>query len=145
MRHKRVDVHVSVQSYGKSDAIEFSLRHSPEFTVGIANLPNVLNPKQIEQLSNAARTQEASVVHATYLQFTKEDPKKASQELFGGDGGPNLDSEFLFFPGNPATLRFDNSEKIQKISTNMIVLENSTRRPVFVTNVSLLVPYPRPR
>ena len=94
-------------------------------------------------IRTSAESQKAEVEQATYFQYTKEDPTKALASLFQREKGPNAKTDFLFFSGSALTkVGFDvpSGSAIEKISTDMIILDEKNRRPVFATGVSLLVP-----
>ena len=110
--------------------------------IGIANLPEVLSSNQIEMIAASGKSQNVSVVKATYSQFTKEDPQKVLGPLFQPEKGPNEKTSFLFFSGGSAKFGFEvlPDSKIEKVTTDMVILDEKNRRPVFATDVSLLVP-----
>jgi len=138
---KSVNVDVQLSTYQTNDGISFILRHSPGVVIGIAGLPQVLTAKQLDGIRLSAKSQDASVEQATYFEYTKEDPRKALSFLFQADKGPNENTDFLFFSGSSAKFGFETlTNRIEKVSADVIVLDEKRRRPVFATDISLLVP-----
>jgi hypothetical protein len=137
---KLINVNVSVSSYLSGKSIYITVEHSPTLIVGIAGLPRVLTQEQIEQISAAAKAQKAEVERATYYKFAGESPHKFLDEMFLPEKPPGEDTDFLFFSGQSAKVDVETDSSIEKVSTDMIILDQKRRRPVFATDVSLLVP-----
>ena len=79
---KSVDLNVELSTYPTKEGFGFVLEHSPGVVVGIAGLPEVLTPKQLQSIQTSAKSQDAMVEKATYFEYTKEDPDKALSFLF---------------------------------------------------------------
>jgi hypothetical protein len=138
---KAIDVSVQLSTYKTSDGIGFTLNHSPGFVVGIANLPQVLSSGQIEGLQLSAKKQDASIEHATYFEYTREDPQKAYPFMFRRKQGPNAKTDFLFFAGSSAKFGLMTmGYQVEKVSADVVIFEERTKRPVFATDMSLLIP-----
>jgi hypothetical protein len=138
---KYVPVDVEVSTSQGSKWLNLVIIHPQGFIVGIANLPEVLSPKQIDAIAISAKGQNAAVDKATYRQFTQE-PVEVLGPLFQREKGPNEETNFLFFSGQSVKFSYEVSpiSKIEQVATDMIILDEKTRRPVFATGVSLLVP-----
>jgi hypothetical protein len=120
--------------------LQFAIEHSPGVVVGIAGLPGALTSQQFESLQKSADAQSARVEQATFLEYTKQDPKTLTH-MFTSESTPNDKTRFLFISGKPAKLGFEaGSAPVQKVRADVIVLEEKSRRLVLATDMSLLVP-----
>ena len=81
---KYVPVDVEVSTSQGSKWLNLVIIHPQGFIVGIANLPEVLSPKQIDAIAISAKGQNAAVEKATYRQFTQE-PVEVLGPLFQGE------------------------------------------------------------
>jgi len=139
---KPVDVEVAVSTSQTPKGIRFAIERSPGLWIGIANLPDVLSPTQIDVMSTAGENQDALVVNTTYGQFISASDIKELAPLFEEGAAPNEKTDFLFFTGKSTKFGVEvpNNSETERVSTNMVILDARTKRPVFVSRVSLVVP-----
>lgn len=138
---KAVDLNVLVAAFQTDGGISFNIEHSSSFVVAIAGLAEVLTAQQIEAMSHMAKSQNANVEQATYFEYTKEESPTALASLFDPEKGPNLKTHFLFFSGPSAKFGVDApGSAIEKVLADVVILDAKNKRPLFGTNVSLLVP-----
>jgi hypothetical protein len=134
-----IDLSIDLSTVQTSNGFQIVLDHSPGLVVGIADISKALSSDQLERLAIMAKEQGAFVARATYSQFTKQSPD-AALNLFPKENRPKEDTEFLFFAGRSLTKFELKAEAVQKVSANMIVFDEKIGRPVFATDVSVLVP-----
>jgi hypothetical protein len=137
---KSVGVNVRLETSRVGSTLQFAIDHSPGVVVGIAGLPGALTSQQIESLQKSADAQSARVEQATFLEYTKQDPKTLAR-MFTSESTPNEKTRFLFISGKSAKLGFEaGGAAVQKVRADVVVLEEKSRRLVLATDMSLLVP-----
>lgn len=107
--------------------------------VALSGLPVRLSTSQFDALSDTVQRQDAYVARATLAQFTKRSPEEALASLYRPTDRPKDNSDFLFFGGQSSTKAEIPASAVEKVSANLIVLDQKMR-PVFATDVSLLAP-----
>jgi hypothetical protein len=138
---KSVSIDVQLSTFQTPQGIGMALEHSPGIVIGIAGLPKVLTAEQIEKMSLSAKAQDAAVEQATYLEYTKKDPREALAPLIRSEKDrPSEKTPFLFFSGSSAKLGFDTDRAVERVSADVVILDEKSKRPLFATDFSLLVP-----
>jgi hypothetical protein len=137
---KSVDVDVVLATFQSPSGFFIDIEHSPGFVVGVSGISQALSSEQFATLAGSAEKQNGFVARATFAQFTKSGTAQSLAPLYREQDRPNEKTDFLFFSGPPAMKVEVPAKQIRKISADMIVLEQETMRPIFATDVSLLVP-----
>lgn len=136
---KIVDVNVQFSTAETQKGVSFVLQHSPGVVVGIAGLPTAFSSSELEMMIDAAEKQDSEVQRATYIEYTKQDPKEIA-DLFQPEKGPTAKTDFLFFSGSAKFGVEIPTSNVEQVSADMIILDAKNRRPIFATGISLLVP-----
>jgi hypothetical protein len=135
---KRVSVHVGVFSEQMAAGYSLEFELSPDLTVAISRLSDVLNSAEMKSIFVSAAAQKADVRLET-LGASGGQPVGLNELFAPPELAARLKQEYLFFRGTQKAVFRVETPSVEKISAEMVVLDKEAH-VVFVGDVEMLAP-----
>jgi hypothetical protein len=134
---EKVSVYVSTSPTPKG--IGITIQQTPNVIVALGSIGRALNSQQYEAFASAAKMQDVRAEKAAFADYLKGAGDGFEGLFTKEEVDSTLRGQFLFFSGTKFGAEIQ-AEKTERVSADLILLDRNDNRPLFATEVNMLLP-----
>jgi hypothetical protein len=139
---EKVSVYISTGPTPKG--IGISIQQTPNVILALGSIGRALNSQQYDTLVAAAKSQDGRAERAAFVDYLKGAGTDGFQGLYTKDEvDAKLTGLFVFFSGTKFGTEIQ-AERTERVAADLILLDRSDNRPLFATEVKMLLPAAHP-